>query len=381
MTASRIVIDLHMVGERETGNETYARELAEALVTRADHEYLLYTPRPEALGDLLRPHARAFRDVPSPVRLLWTYPRMLRQDGARLVHVHYAGPIPSPCPLVVTVHDLSFRIFPEFFSPRDRAVLGTLVPRTLKRAAAVLVPSESALRDILRFYPMPAERITVTPEAAAAHFRPQPADEVSRVKTQYGLAARYVLAVGNLQPRKNLERLLSAFANLASRVDDVQLVVVGQKAWRGDGLERLVMRMGLAARVRLTGYVPASDLAAIYSGAAVFCYPSLYEGFGLPVLEAMACGAPVVTSDSSSLPEVAGDAAILVDPTSVGKLSLALESLLSSEVNREALRRRGLARAAKFSWRRTAALTAGVYDAVLRAGHDTRRPLHQASTG
>jgi glycosyltransferase involved in cell wall biosynthesis len=227
---------------------------------------------------------------------------------------------------------------------------------------------------------VPDERITVTPEAAAAHFQPQPQSEVTRVRAQYGLGPRYMLAVGNLQPRKNLERLLGAFAILAPRFPEVQLALVGQKGWRGAELDSAVRRLGLESRVRLTGYVPDVDLADLYSGAEVFCYPSLYEGFGLPVLEAMACGAPVVTSTSSSLPEVAGEAAVLVDPTSVGELVRALGDVLSADGLRESLRRKGTERASNFSWQRTAALTAGVYDAVLRTHPEARSSRRLASS-
>ncbi len=363
-----IALDGHMIGTQETGNETYAGQLAAGLGRLGGYHYRLYTPLPEAVPEAVHGlralTLRPFPNVPSAVRVPWLYPRLLRVDGARLLHVQYVAPPRAPCAVVVTVHDVSYKHFPEFFSPRVRLITGLLVGPSIRRAARVLTLSECSRQDILRFYGVPPERVVVTP-AAGPQYWPQSAAEIGRVRAAYDLPERYVLAVGNVQPRKNLPRLITAFHTIAAEVPDVQLVLVGRSAWRGSEVEATVERLGLAGRVRFTGYVPDADLPALYSGAACFCYPSLYEGFGLPPLEAMACGTPTITSNVSSLPEVVGDAALLVDPTSVPDLTAALRRLLTDPAAQATYRARGLVQADRFSWDRTARETRAVYDAVL----------------
>ena len=365
----RVAFDGHMIGTRETGNETYAVQLAAALGRLGGYDYRLYMPHPAAippgLQDTPNLAVRPFLDVPSAVRIPWLYPYLMRRDKARLLHMQYVAPPWTPCPVVLAVHDVSYKLFPEFFSPRVRLITGLLVGPSLRRAARVVTLSESTRRDILRFYRVRPERVVVTPAAAGTQYAPQPPAEVARVRAAYRLPPRYVLAVGNVQPRKNLARLVAAFGAVAAAAPDAHLVIVGRGAWRGSEVEAVVRRLGLAARVRFTGYVPDADLPALYSGAAAFCYPSLYEGFGLPPLEAMACGAPTITSNVSSLPEVVGDAALTVDPRAVPALAQALKYLLTDDDGRRLYRERGQAQAARFSWERTARLTRDVYDSVL----------------
>lgn len=364
----RIAFDGHMIGSRETGNETYAAELAGALGHIGGYEYLLYTPRPEAarcLEDTPHLALRTFRPLPSALRIPCQYPRLLRADRACLLHVTYVAPPVAPCPVVVTVHDVSFRRFPEYFSWRDRLVLNLLIGPSIRRAARVITISEFSRGEIARLYRIAPERIEVTPLAAGAAFKPSLDQEGAQVRRRYALLTRYILAVGNIQPRKNLPRLVAAFASIAAEYPDYQLVVVGQSAWRGSEVEAAVRNYGLEGRVRFTGYVSDEDLVTLYSGATAVCYPSLYEGFGLPPLEAMACGTPTITSKTSSLPEVVGDAALTVDPSSIDEIAAALHRIIQDDALRAELRRRGLARAAGFSWERTARRTKEVYDRVL----------------
>lgn len=370
MRGSRIIgIDAHMVGSHETGNETYIVGLAEGLIALGGYRYRIYTPRPAAFpghSQLRKDLLRVIPDVPAVARLGWLYPALARQDKLDILHMSYVAPPRSPCPIVLSVHDVSYRIFPGFFSPRVRFIIGALVGPSMRRASRVIVPSQATRRDIVRFYRIPSDRVSVIPLAATSDYVPQPADVVARVVRKYGLSGRYMLAVGNVQPRKNLARLVEAFGAIADTHPDVQLVIVGQSAWKASQVGEVVACFGLAERVRFTGYAPRDDLPGLYSGATAFCYPSLYEGFGLPVLEAMACGAPTITSNVSSLPEVAGAAAILVDPTSISELSNALQRLLSDEEARRQYAELGLARAGQFSWSRTAQLTRHVYDEILR---------------
>jgi glycosyltransferase involved in cell wall biosynthesis len=366
-TGPRVAVDVHMIGSRESGNETYMAQLAPALSRLGGYDYLFYTDNPAALpaelatGGTIRP----FERVPFLLRKPVLYPRLLREDHAALVHVTGVAPLHSPCPTVVAVHDVSYLLFPRLYARKHRLLSGVLARHSARRAACVITISECSRRDITRFFGIPPERIVVTPLAAGSQYRPQPREAIERVRATYDLPDRYVLAVGTLQPRKNLLRLVEAFRNVASAVPDVQLALVGRSLWRGSEVERAVARAGLEGRVRFTGYVPDTDLPALYAGAAAFCYPSLYEGFGMPPLEAMACETPVVTSNTSSLPEVVGDAAITVDPTSIGEIATGLRALLTSDALSREYRHRGLAQARRFSWDRTAQLTREVYDAVL----------------
>lgn len=363
-----IILDGHMIGARETGNETYIVQLSAALDKMGGYDYRLYTSHADALppgidagGSLT---VEPLPDLPSLIRIPFYYPRLARSTDASLLHMTYVAPPVSRCPVVLTVHDVSYRIFPEFFSPRVRFILGLLVGPSVRHAARVVTISECTRRDIVRFYRVPASRVLVTPLAAGPQFTPQPWEEVARVRKIFDIPKRYILAVGNVQPRKNLVRLVRAFGEIAYETPDLQLVIAGRSMWQGSEVRAEVDRLGLELRVRFIGYVANGDLPALYTGATIFCYPSLYEGFGLPPLEAMACGTPVVASNVASLPEVVGGAAIMFDPTSVDELGQALRALLDEETGAE-YRGRGLARAAQFSWERTARLTRDVYDSVL----------------
>lgn len=373
MRPTRIAIDAHMVGGEETGNERYIQGLVGGLRALGEgNEYLLYTPDPALLPpDLLARHIRARRVVPADNfrRVGLAMPRATRQDRADLLHVTYTLPPLLPCPAVVTVHDISYRLYPETFSLRDRLLLSLAVPRSMRRAARVITDSEAARRDIIRHYRLPGAKVAAIPLAAGEQFREGIAPEtVAAVRARYRLPERFILAVGNLQPRKNLRRLIDAYAALrTSHPVDCHLVLVGQPYWRHAELARVITMHGLEERVITTGYVADEDLPAIYRAATIFAYPSIYEGFGLPPLEAMACGTAVVTSNTSSLPEVIGEAGLLVDPFDTGAIAAALRRLLDDADLRERLRKAGLRRAADFSWREVARRTVHVYEAAITA--------------
>jgi glycosyltransferase involved in cell wall biosynthesis len=243
-----------------------------------------------------------------------------------------------------------------------------LVPFSLRHAARVIAISEHSRQEIMRRYRLPANRVAVTYLAAAEQFRPvTDRAALARVRARYGLAECYVLALGNLQPRKNLVRLVDAYVQLRGQghCADVQLVLGGQAQWRESELYVRVRQSGFTSSICFPGYVDDADLPALYSGALAFVYPSLYEGFGLPPLEAMACGTPVICSNAASLPEVVGDAALTCDPRDTESLAAALAQMIAQAALREELRARGLRRAAQFSWRRCAEETLAVYRATL----------------
>jgi glycosyltransferase involved in cell wall biosynthesis len=371
MKPCHIAIDAHMVGTHETGNETYVRGLVGGLrQIDQQNDYALYTTDPTLLPPtMLGARFRPRRITPSAniPRLAWGMPRAARQDRLDLLHVTYTLPPALACRTVVSVHDISYTIFPEAFSPRDRLLLSLAVPLSMRRADAVITISEAARRDILKRYRLNPAKVTTTHLGVESHFQPvRDRATLVEIRARYRLPEQFLLAVGNLQPRKNLQRLIEAFATLRrdGRIT-AKLVLVGKTLWRVSEIFASIQGYGLADEVITTGYVPDEDLAAIYSAATVFVYPSLYEGFGLPPLEAMACGTPVLTSNTSSLPEVVGEAAITVDPLATGALALAIERLLGDAALRQDLIGRGLIHAQGFTWEATAAQTREVYGKVL----------------
>ncbi len=363
---------------RRTGTENYALSLTRELLAlgqgSAGHRFRLYfnDPPPPGLID-----GRAEQRV-IPFPRLWTHLRLSWEMAARppdllFVPAHVL-PLIHPRRSVVTVHDLGYLYYPEAHTRSQNAYLRWSTRYNARAAARVLADSQATRDDLVRHCRIPAGKIVVVYPGRDESLAPvtDPA-ALAAVRARYGLAGRYLLHVGTLQPRKNLIRLVQAFASLLASggepsAADLQLVITGKKGWLYGDLLAEVDKLGLAAqgRVVLTGYLPDADLPALLSGALAFCFPSLYEGFGFPVIEAMACGAPVVCSNVSSLPEVAGDAALLVDPLDVTALAAALGQVATDEGLRRELSERGLRQAAKFSWRQSARQVLDVFDEVGR---------------
>ncbi len=365
-----------MVGTRETGNETYTLNLIKALLALPPSpgsplELLLYTTHPGRLRSSLPSRSaaviRQVRPAPSMLRIPFGIPARTWRDRPDLLHVTYVAPPLSTCRTVVTVHDISFEFFPQYFAPKVRWMLQALVPLSLRRATRAITVSEHARDEIAHRYGLPRERIAVTYLAADETYRPvTDVEQLEAMRTRYGLRKRYLLALGNLQPRKNLIRLGEAYVDLRQHgyLADVQLVLAGQAQWRESEIYRFVRSHGLVEDVCFPGYVDNADLPALYSAALAFVYPSLYEGFGLPPLEAMACGTPVVCSNAASLPEVVGDAALMIDPRNTATLADALRRIASEPGLRAELIQRGQRRAASFSWQACAEKTAAVYQSA-----------------
>lgn len=269
-------------------------------------------------------------------------------------------------PTVLTVHDLIFRRYPAHHKRLNRWYLNATMPLFCRRADAIIAVSEQSKRDVVAAYGIPAEKITVIYEAADPRFCPQPAATVAAARARYNLPGRYLLFVGTIEPRKNLGRLLAAFERLHAAGLTDALVIVGKRGWLYDDFFARLENSPAKGAVIFPGFVPDADLPAVYAGAQALAFPSEFEGFGLPVLEAMACGAPVVCSNTSSLPEVTGSAALLVDPLDVDALTDALRCVLADPALAADLRARGLAQAARFSWERAAAETLAVYHQVQR---------------
>lgn len=369
-----IAIDAHSVGAGLGGNESYIANLIEALAEiDTENRYTLYVTRREAVERFTGrwPHVRVRLTWPHTplVRIPLTLSAELRRRPVDLLHVQYTAPPLAPCPVVATIHDLSFEHLPETFKRRSRAQLRLTVRRTARMARAIIAPSEYSRRDLIETYELPPERVNVTPLAAAPHLAPVTDEgERRRVRELYGISGDYILAVGAIQPRKNLVRLIEAYTDLrdARRQAKLpQLLLVGRRGWLyGETLDAVDLHSH-DGDIRFTGYVRESDLPALYTDALCFVYPSYFEGFGLPVLEAMACGAPVIAGNRTSLPEVVGDAGLLVDPFDRSELAHAIGRIIDDASLRRKLRALGLERAREFSWRETARRTLEVYE---RAG-------------
>jgi len=266
-------------------------------------------------------------------------------------------------PQVVTVHDLAFLHYPEQYPGMKQRYLKAMTRLSVRRAAKVIAVSEATRQDILANYRCDPDKVVTIPNGVDAEMRVLPESDVRAFRRTQGLPDEFVLFLGTLQPRKNLETLLKAFGKIAGQVD-WPLVVAGALGWQYERIFQIVRHLGLSARVRFVGHVPGEHLPLWYNAATVFVYPSLYEGFGLPPLEAMACGTPVVASNVSALPEVVGDTGLMVDPLDVDALAGAILSLAGDADLRQQLGQRGRQRAAGFSWRRTVERTVEVYRQV-----------------
>ncbi|MFQ6100789.1 MAG: glycosyltransferase family 4 protein [Anaerolineae bacterium] len=372
-----IYLDISAAVHRRAGLGRYAESLARALVAQPTNQLplaLFYNRERgiEPLPGLAHVPTRTVALGYKPWRMLvWLgqlghigFDRLL--PGAELFHAteHLLLPLRG-IPTVLTVHDLIFRHLPAHHKPLNRWYLNAGLPFYCRRATHIIAISECTRRDLIAAYDVPPEKVTVIYEAADSRFRPQPPETVAAVQARYGLPERYLLFVGTIEPRKNLARLLGSFEAVHAEGLTDGLVIVGRRGWLyGDFFARLE-RSPVRDAVIFPGYVPDEHLPALYAGAQALALPSLYEGFGLPVLEAMACGTPVACSDTSSLPEVAGDAALLFNPNEVESITAALRRLLRDADLRTDLRRRGFEQAARFSWKRVAAETRAVYDRLL----------------
>ena len=364
----RIAIDAHSVGTGLGGNESYAANLIEALAEiDSVNDYTLYVTRNEAVARFRHrwPNFRVRSTLPHTplVRIPLTLSAELRSHPVDVLHVQFTSPPFAPCPVVVSIHDLSFEHLPETFNRRSRAQLRFTVRRSARSAARVLALSENARQDIISTYRIAPDLVTAIPLAAPTHFRPvDDEDELQRVRQTYGINGDYILSVGSIQPRKNLARLLSAYERLRHTRPEgslPQLVLVGKRAWLYRETLKTIEELGTS--VIATGYVPETDLPALYSGAMCFVYPSFFEGFGLPPLEAMKCGTAVITGDRTSLPEVVGDSGVLVNPFDIDAISSAIATMVDDSSLRSSLRIKSLNRARIFDWRETARRTLEVY--------------------
>ena len=366
----RVAIDARKL--HDFGIGTYTRNLLRHLARiDRDSEYVLLCHEPDLeIGPQLGPNFRTVLE-PSPnysIREQIHVPWVLHRERPDVFHApHYVMSPAVCCRSLVTIHDCIHLMFPRYLPNRAAYVYAkAFMWSAARRSHRILTVSEASKRDIIHFLNVPPEKIVVVYNAIDERFRVAPSEEaIARVRERYQLDHRFVLYVGNIKPHKNLVRLIEAFDRLRKRkFDDLTLLIIGDEISKLPALRRAVHSHKLHKHVRFLGYLPDDTLAILYRLAAVFVFPSLYEGFGLPPLEAMACGAPVVTSKVSSLPEVTGDAAVLVDPYDVESITDGIARVLTDPALREELRVKGIARSREFSWERSVSRTREIYQEV-----------------
>lgn len=280
-------------------------------------------------------------------------------------HIDYSSAVFSKKDFVLTVHDLSYYEYPETFTKFSGAFKRSLASIGIYKAKKVIVSSENTKRDMIKYFPKAEEKIEVIYPGRPGYKRIEDKKTIDKTIRKYGLGGQYILGVGTLEPRKNIERLIEAFREVAKHNKEIKLALVGKKGWLYEPIFEKIAYWNLQDRIIWTGYVPDEDMPVIYSGAKIFVYPSIYEGFGLPPLEAMSCGVPVITSNVSSLPEVVGDAAVLINPMEVGQIKDAILTLLHDEELTEKLIAKGINQSKKFDWHVSAQKVVDIYNELI----------------
>jgi glycosyltransferase involved in cell wall biosynthesis len=378
-TTLNVGLNAHLLsrqaGYRSAGIHSYIQHLIHHLPTADEHlGVTVFTGQSrtgewEALARVGWQNSRWPTHQPW-MRVAWeqlVQPWALHRSGVQLLHaMAFVSPLLELVPTVVTVHDLSFLRFPDRFRPAKRLYLSTLTRISCRRARRIIAVSHATAAETERLLDVPAERIDVVPHGVEhTRFRPLPDSKVETARHEIGMPERFVLFLGTLEPRKNLCTLIEAFARIGAARQGIKLVIAGGKGWYYQEVFDHVERVRLEEAVLFPGFVPDDELPLWYNAATVFAYPSLYEGFGMPLLEAMACGTPVIGADTSCMPEVIGDAGVLVSPDDIDGLAVSLERLLVDAELRADLGQRGQARAASYTWEAAAKATVASYRRAL----------------
>jgi len=382
----RFAVDAHAIGRHLTGNEVYVRSLLNGFADLdRESEFITYLSMEDA-ESWVPARFPVRRIAANPfVRLGCDFALKLRRDRPELLHVQYTAPLACPVPVVVSVHDVSFLEHPDYFPFSRSLQLRLTVRRTIHRAARILTGSEFSRDSIARAYNLDPERIAVVHNAAAHCFHQVRREGAqSLVRERFQMTAPFILSVGDLQPRKNHVGLIEAFAGLVHTHPELphELILAGKETWFARRVRDAARNSGVADRIRFLGFVSDDDLLHLYNACELFCFPSFYEGFGLPVLEAMACGAAVACSNTSAIPEVADGAALLFNPYNEDEITRAMLDLILLPDLPARMSRLGSQRATHFSWQKTAHDTLAVYYGVLEQCQPARSrtvtaPLHQ----
>ncbi len=372
----KIGIDITPLPPNPVGAGTYIIQLVRAICKLPIDHHLFLIAHPNGrklIGDFDNPNVKwAMIPERSPAaRLIWEQfglPRLAKQMNLNLLHsLHYTLPYFLTCRSVVTFHDMTFFLFPDLHTRSKRLFFPLVIRMSAKRSDAVISVSENTRRDALRILNISPEKIIAIPNGIGGEFHQiQNQTLLETCRAKYKLPADFILFVGLIEPRKNLPMLIKSYAETQKQRIDVPLVIVGREGWHYEKVYQLIKDHGIENKVLFTGYISDQDLPLVYNLARVFVYPSSYEGFGFPPLEAMACGTPVISTAVSAMLETVGNAGILIPPQDGEALSRALVSLLHDQANQERLSQIGLQRAAQFTWERTARETIKVYEKVHR---------------
>lgn len=366
MRKMKIALNGLIIDSRRAGIGHYGYNLINSLVGLSQEEYTVYLQKSVELdynnvvykGEYNKSYKRIFLE-----QLVLPF----QYNNASIVHfIDYSSPLLNiRRPFIITIHDLAFYKYPSSFTLGSRKIKQVLTPIGIKRAAAIIAVSENTKKDIVELFPKAAEKVKVVYPGRPNYGKVTNMSELERVKRKYNIYGQYILSVGTLEPRKNIIRLLKAF-EMVSKVDkNLKLVLTGSKGWMYGDIFKQISSLEAKSRIILTGYVNDDELPCLYSGAKLFVYPSLYEGFGLPPLEAMCCGTPVVVSDSSSLSEVVGDAGVYVDPTEIESISNGIIQVMNDSKLREKLIKKGYEQSKKFSWDNAASQVVDIYHQIL----------------
>lgn len=373
----QFAVDAHAIGLRQTGNEVYIRNLLQQFATiDSEAEFTAYVSSSRAARQIPASFRHQCVSTNPCRRLGLDLPARVRTDRPNLVHVQYTAPLSVQAPVVATVHDVSFLECPQFFSRTRALQLRLTVRRTVEKAARVITVSDFSRRAILHHYDIDPQKVVMIPNAVSNAFRPMNRKAAQRrIEGAYGIRGPFVLTVGDLQPRKNHLGLLAAFESLLASHPELphRLVFVGKDTWSSKPLHRAAQRSPFHDRIHFTGFVEDTDLVNFYGACDLVVFPSFYEGFGLPILEAMASGRAIACSNTTAMPEVADGAGVLFDPHSRWEMTRAMSQVLRNAELRAQLERRGIQRAKLFSWQRSARLTLEVYyqvAGVSRRFHD-----------
>jgi glycosyltransferase involved in cell wall biosynthesis len=357
----RIGVDLSVIQSTKSGVDWYTHHVIKGMMglLAPDEEMVLFSNRETGFEKEAAAYPRASVVMSSfryqePWRQ-FVLPLLLRKHQIDVCFfTNFVLSVAAHCPMVLTIHDLSFKLFPRTHSLRNVIWARSLVPISTRRARRIIAVSNNTKLDLLRVMNVKEEKIDVVFEAASGDYSPEPQPDDGEALSMYGISQPYILYVGTLEPRKNLTMLIRAFDKAAKALPDLHLVLAGRRGWMAQSIFDEFEKRNLLGRVHITGYVQDEHLPALYRQAAAFVYPSLYEGFGLPPLEAMSSGTPVIVSHSSSLPEVVGDAGLYVNPLDTEELAEAIEAVAGDSQLSQSLREKGLQRAPQFSWKKTA---------------------------
>jgi len=380
----RFSVDAHAIGRHLTGNEAYVRNLLNGFAKLDKFsEFITYLSVEGASNWIPARFTHRYVANNPFLRLGYDLSAKLRQDKPDLVHVQYTAPLACPVPVVVSVHDISYLEHPEFFTKSRSLQLRHTVSRTIKNAARILTLSDFSRRAIERAYNLTDDKVTVVPAAMSPSFRQLPRESAAaHIAEKFKITRPFVLTVGDLQPRKNPLGMIKAFDELLNANPELphDLVFVGNDTWFSPRVRQAAEKSRFGKRIHFTGYVDENDLLQFYNACEIFVFPTFYEGFGIPILEAMACGRAVACANVTAIPEVADASALLFSPLNTEEMVRAMRDLLVDRELRERMERLGLNNASHFSWERTAQKTLEVYYEVEAAGRklniNAARPQH-----